>query len=51
VGNKYRTTPPPFNFYELVDLVKDELNEQQVFLIKDIIDKSCEDKEALMPLD
>jgi hypothetical protein len=31
--------------------VKDELSEQQIFLIKDIIEKMCEDKEALMPLD
>lgn len=50
-GNKYRNIPPPFNFYDLVEQVKDELKEEQIVWIKDIIKKRCENKEELIPID
>ncbi len=31
--NKFRDTPPPFNFFELIERTKDELSEEQLVWI------------------
>jgi hypothetical protein len=48
---KFKDTPPPFNFYELIEQTKDELEEEQIEWIKEILKKRCEDKTELMILD
>ena len=49
--NKYKDTPPPFNFYELIEQAKDELDEEQIIWINEIIKQRCEDKMGIMPID